>query len=68
MRYWEIDPKLFYMSNKHIFYFDGENYWRRPYDVWSEKYLPKWEKLDILELEPLNFEEVEAGTKFPLLP
>ena len=68
MRYWEKRPGLFYMWNQHIYRYDGEDYWRRPYDVWSEKYLPTWEKLSFLELEPLVFEEVEPGTRFPLLP
>lgn len=67
MRYWEMKPNLFYSCAKHIFMYDGKNYYRRPFDVWSEKYLDKWEKLDILEIEPLDLKPIKPGTKLPLM-
>ena len=68
MRCWEMRPGLFYMHRKHIYRTDGIKYFRRAYDVWSEKYLPVWEELYYEDLEPLKFEQVPPGTKFPLLP
>ncbi len=68
MRCWEMKPGMYYMHRKHIYRTDGENYFRRPYDVWSERYLPKWELVAFDDIEPLDFEPVEPGTKFPLLP
>ncbi|NCC84533.1 MAG: hypothetical protein EOM03_10460 [Clostridia bacterium] len=67
MRCWEMKPGLYYMHRKHIYRTDGVQYWRRPYDVWSERYLPVWEKSDFADLEPLEFELVPPGTRFPLL-
>lgn len=64
----EMKPGLFYMHRKHIYRTDGLLYWRRPYDVWSGRYLPKWEKVWFEDIRDLDFEPVAPGSRFPLLP
>ncbi len=68
MRCWEMKPGLFYTSRKHIYRTDGVNYFRRPFDVWSGRYLPKWELVTFDDIEALEFEAVKPGTRFGLLP
>lgn len=68
MQCYEMKPGRFYMHRKHIYKTDGLKYFRRPYDVWSEKYVPVWQEVYYEDLLPLDFEEVPSGEKFPLLP
>lgn len=68
IRSWEMQPGKFYMSSNHIYKTDGIKFFKRPFDVWSSKYLPSWIEVYPIDIEPLFFQKVKAGTRFPLLP
>lgn len=68
VRCWEMKPGLFYMHRQHIYRTDGVDYYRRPFDVWSGRYLPKWEKVWFEDIQDLDFEPARPGTRFKLLP
>ncbi len=64
----EMRPGRYYMHRRHLYKTDGLSWWRRPFDVWSGRYLPIWEKVWFDDIRDLDFEAVEPGTRFGVLP